>query len=156
MDILEFAIKMESDGEQFYLEQAANNKDNGLHTIFLMLAKDEHYHIRILREKEGTRHGSERMPSSTKNVFDGMKDEISGIKQNPEQIDLYRKALDIERKSIDLYQQLQEESGGDGDLYEFLVQQEQEHYDVIDHIIKMVDRPNEWVESAEFGNREEY
>ncbi|WP_363319176.1 ferritin family protein [Desulfosporosinus sp.] len=51
MDILEFAIKMELEGEKYYTEQAKINKDNSLSTVFLLLAKDENIHAKILKNK---------------------------------------------------------------------------------------------------------
>jgi hypothetical protein len=41
-------------------------------------------------------------------------------------------------------------------LYEFLVLQETKHHLLFDELVKIVSRPEEWVEDAEFGVREEY
>jgi rubrerythrin len=65
-------------------------------------------------------------------------------------------ALEKERQSIELYQKLLLHATDDRELFEYLIKQEQEHYGLLEEIIKMVNRPNEWVESAEFGLREEY
>ena len=43
MNILEFAINMELDGEKYYNDQAEITKDSYLKNIFLILAKDEKY-----------------------------------------------------------------------------------------------------------------
>ena len=51
MNALEYAIKMEHDGEKYYSEQAQINKDNSLYTVCLMLVKDENRHARILSNK---------------------------------------------------------------------------------------------------------
>ena len=63
----------------------------------------------------------------------------------------------MERESIELYKKLLSESSDDKELFEFLIKQEEEHYRLIEEIVKLVNRPNVWVESAEFGlRREEY
>ena len=49
MNSIEFAINMELDGVKYYTEQAEINKDNSLNTVFLLLAKDEGNHARILK-----------------------------------------------------------------------------------------------------------
>ena len=41
-------------------------------------------------------------------------------------------------------------------IFEFLIEQESDHYKVLEQLVEMVNRPNEWVESAEFGLRKEY
>jgi len=41
-------------------------------------------------------------------------------------------------------------------LYESLMKQEEVHYEIIDQLVSLISRPEEWVESAEFGLREEY
>ena len=47
----EFAIRMELDGEKYYMEQAEKHKNSGLYTIFLTLAKDERKHAQILEDR---------------------------------------------------------------------------------------------------------
>jgi hypothetical protein len=39
---------------------------------------------------------------------------------------------------------------------EMIIYEERMHYDLIDDIIVMVERPGSWVEHAEFGVREGY
>ena len=51
MNSLEFAIKMELDGQEYYLKCAEKNKDNRLHNLFLSLAADEENHGKIIKNK---------------------------------------------------------------------------------------------------------
>lgn len=44
----------------------------------------------------------------------------------------------------------------DKKIFEFLIEQESDHYKVLEQLIELVNRPNDWVESAEFGVRKEY
>ena len=157
MDILEYAIQMELDGEKFYLDLAMENRDNSLHTVFISLARDESKHAEIIRERKEGRHSAlgGEVSASVENVFSG-SDGIQFAGNNPGQVDAYRKALKKEQESIDLYQKLLSESEKDRELYTFLIAQEKEHYRLLEEIIRMVNRPNQWVESAEFGIREEY
>lgn len=36
------------------------------------------------------------------------------------------------------------------------MKQEEEHYEIIDQLVTLLSRSEEWVESAEFGLRKEY
>jgi rubrerythrin len=158
MDILKFAIEMEKEGEQYYKEQAQNNRNNGLYTVFMNLAKDEYHHAQIIENKvKGIAYQPEDAVSSwTKNVFEGLDDFNIETKEIPQQLDAYRMALQKEQESIDLYKKLLAKAKEDEALFEFLIAQEEEHYRILDEIVKLVNRPNEWVEDAEFGKREEY
>ncbi len=155
MEGLRFAINMEIEGEGYYRHQAQKNRGNQLEPVFSALAEEEARHAALLRECEEGREytGGEDF---TSNVFDGLKDFGVDIKQEPEQVDAYEMALDMEKKSIELYEKMLADVGGKSDLYEFIIGQEKEHYRIIEEIVKMLRRPEQWVESAEFGRREDY
>lgn len=155
MDILVYAIKMELDGERFYRENAVKNKGNSLERIFNMLADDEADHARVLEDKsKGLSYQlNVRVPAALKNVFHhGTED----FKNAPEQLDVYKMALEKEKQSIDLYKKLLAETADCADLYQFLIEEEEDHAKILEEIIEHVSRPKVWVESAEFGNRKEY
>jgi rubrerythrin len=74
------------------------------------------------------------------------------------QLALYEEALEIELKSIEFYSE-QHEAIADVKQKRALakiIEEERRHYDLLDDIIVMVERPESWVEHAEFGVREEY
>lgn len=158
MNILDFAIKMEKEGEAFYRKLADGNKDNGLFTVLTALAEDEKHHAEIISEfvkDERMNLPNENLPNSS-GIFE--KQFFNDIKQNPEQIDAYRKALQKEKESIDLYVGLMEkaESTPEKDMFGFLVEQEEAHFSSIEKLIFHLEKAESWVEAAEFGVREEY
>jgi rubrerythrin len=158
MEALDFAIKMELDGERYYYKQAELHHEEGLKAVFTMLAKEENGHAGLLKSiSKGSPYSlSDPLRPELKNVFKGKPNVKSDIKETPDPVDAYRAALEMEKKSIDLYTKLLSENGSGKGLFAFLVKQEKEHYRIIDVIIKMVNRPNDWVEAAEFGIREDY
>lgn len=161
MNIFEFAIMMELDGEKYYTEQARLNKDSSLSNVLMMLAKDERSHAEVLQKKYyDTSFDIERFEwtSEAKNVFDTVGDMAHIYKAIPEQLDFYRMALEKEKQSIELYSKYCNEAENEEtrQLFEYLVKLEKEHYDILDEIILQINKANEWVESAEFGIREEY
>lgn len=161
MSMMDFAIQMEIDGERFYLKQAEVNKDNPLQVVFVRLAKAESRHARLLRNRMADvagEYADDPLLKDAKTVFSelgALKKDVFGLAN---QLDAYRLAQDLEQKSIDLYTaMLAEATDTKGrEIMKFLIGQEQEHYNLLDELITLVTRPNEWVESAEFGNREEY
>lgn len=160
MNIFASALKMELDGEQFYREQADKNKGNKLESVFIILAKTEKKHADLIKRRmEGKSISEQDLDlESEKNVFSGMENFKPTETSIARQLDVYRFALDIEKKSIDHYQDLltKAEENEDKELLQFLIAQEKDHYALFDKMIEVVQRPEEWVEDAEFGNREDY
>lgn len=161
MKNFERAIKMELDGETYYREQAKLNKDNSLNTVFLLLAEDERNHAKILESKFNKlsfQLDDNNILLESKNVFKGIRDFKSEIKKNPSQLDVYKLALVKEKESIDLYKKSLSEATNheEKELFEYLVKQETDHFQIVEELILLLSRPDDWVESAEFGIREEY
>lgn len=161
MNSIEFAIKMERDGEAYYREQAKNNQDNPLNAVFLLLAEDENGHAVLLKNelaKISYDLADNEALVDTNNVFKDRGDFKNKFEKIPNQLDVYRMALQMEKDSIELYQKFYQESADDQTkkLFAYLVKQEENHYKIFDNLITLVERPEEWVEDAEFGVREEY
>jgi len=161
MNVFEFAIKMEQDGEQYYKKQAEINRDNNLYSICMMLATDEAHHAQILINRQ-SQQSYELIDSETlkkaKNVFQGIGDVEMEIKSIPSQLDFYRIATEKEKQSIALYSELlsKSENQNDIEVLEFLIQQEKHHYEVLDNLAMLLQHTEEWVESAEFGLRKDF
>lgn len=161
MNIFEFAIMMELDGEKFYTEQAELNKDRAISKVLLMLAKDERSHAEVLRKKYYDASydiKSFEWASDAKNVFENAGDLEHEYKSMPDQLDFYRMALEKEKQSIELYSKYRDEADEEDtkQVFDYLVKLEQEHFDILDEIALQINKANDWVESAEFGIREEY
>ncbi len=161
MNVLEFAIQMEQDGEKYYREQAELYTQNNLNVVCRMLADDEKMHAQLLSHK--LNHLAYECPDSetlskAKNIFqDIAKIKIKG-KENPSQLDFYRIALDKEKQSIDFYSKhaADPEAGMEKELFTYLINQEKHHYEVLEELAALLKQAEDWVESAEFGLRKEY
>lgn len=159
MNRIEYAIGMELDNKRFYLEQAEKTDDNGLKSIFHTLAEEESIHARILKSK------AETLPyelidtyGEIKTIYLEIGKHKNVVKKFPGAADIYSLALENEKKSLELYNELLRDAADDKEkkIFKFLIEQEDSHYKVIEQLIEMVSRPAEWVESAEFGVRKEY
>jgi rubrerythrin len=161
MNTIEFAIQMEQDGEAYYRKQAELNKDNSLRPVCEMLANDEYHHRQILlsrsRLKSYELTDSDTLISA-KNIFSGIEDLGSELKQIPSQLDFYRFASEKEQQSIDLYSDLlsKAENQQDIELFKYLIGQEKQHFEVLDNLATLLRHAEEWVESPEFGLRKDF
>jgi rubrerythrin len=161
MEIMQFAIAMEKDGEAYYREQAARNAGNALRVVFELLAKDEARHAQLLQNmQDDVAYELESDNALTKQIslFRGTEDFQSAVRELPDQAELYHAASEKERQSIELYGDLKNKAadGVSRELFGFLLREEQKHFTLLDELFRHVNRPKEWVEAAEFGVREEY
>lgn len=125
-----------------------------------MLADVEKEHAELLRKRlnEEDYTLKDTINPEIKSVFYDLKDYKAGDIRKTTQLDVYRLAVDIEEKSIELYQQMLKQATNDKDkeLFEFLLKEENQHLLMFEELQKIPTRPEEWVESAEFGLREDY
>lgn len=167
MNVFDFALKMELDGEQYYRQQAAKVKYEDLKVVLEGLADDEQRHYKIVLSFQNQSHYIEADPSISKvrNVFDlgknkefisKNKDSIAKLKD--EQLDVYQAALLKEEESVQLYKKLKEtsEQQAKKNTLEKLMHEEEKHAEILGNIIQMFNHVNEWVESAEFNHQKPY
>ena len=161
MDIYDYAMQMEKDGEGYYRDGAARATNKGLKLILTMLADAEvkHYDIfKQMKENLPVRVGDATTLQDVKNIFVKMREEgdLQGVSVT--EADLYRKAQEIEKKSEDFYLK---EAGEVADAAQrevllAVAKEENKHYFILDQIIEFVSRPDHWLENAEFYHLEEY
>lgn len=159
MDTYELALSLEEDMEKYYLEQADKHDDENLKKVFLTLAEAERQHAKLLTENKDKLTApveDKDIVEEVKNLFKNIKDIKSIGKTTPTQLDSYRKALEMEEKSLKLYNGLQEKDPERKEIYKFLANEEDKHCIILEEMVKLVKRPEEWIESAEFGVREDY
>lgn len=169
MNIFDFALRMEVDGEKYYRELAANVKYEELKVVLKGLADDEQRHYKIVQALQNQIFNSyceaDTSLNKTRNGFElGKnktfipKDKDSIVKLKAEQLDVYRAALSKEEESIKIYKKLKETAGqqAEKDILEKLMHEEERHAEVLGNIIQMLSHVNEWVESAEFNHIKPY
>jgi rubrerythrin len=158
LDIFAFAMKMEEDGRNYYLEVAEKTSDTGLKNILNMLANDELKHYEILREMKtkASTMAATQVLENAKNIFAEMNP--SELESASTQSDLYRKAQELEKKSRNFYLDKSEEVEGEDhrSLFQQLAEEERKHYFLLENIIELLLRPKTWLEDAEFSNLDDY
>lgn len=165
MNIYDFAMQMEKDGENYYRELAAAITIAGLKKIFGMLADEEVEHFRVLqRMKEQNseiQFPQTHILTDVKNIFIGMKEEPTDLHIDTRaDTEAFRKARDIEQKSIDFYLEKAEEADDVmvKNLLIRLARMEETHRNIMQNLVDFVSRPEpgHWLENAEWHHLEEY
>ncbi len=160
MDIYEYAMKMEKDGEGFYREMAVLTSNEGLKSILGMLAEAEVRHFNLFNNMK--QHGqigplSIEALSYVKNIFEIMKEQ-RGFEIGSSELELYKKAQDIEQKSREFYLKEAAEvtDQSQKDVFGKIAKEEQRHFMILEEIINMVNKPQTWLENPEWYHLEEY
>jgi len=160
MNIFEYALQMEKDGEDYYRQLAQQTANKGLKTILVMLADEEVKHYNAI---EKMKTAKPRMAETTiltdvKNVFVQIQESNENFGFDLGQIELYKKAQEIEERSRDFYMEKASEVDEEyqKELFLKLAEEEKKHYFLLDNIIEFVSRPEHWLENAEFFHLEEY
>jgi rubrerythrin len=165
MNIYDFAMQMEQEGEAFYRDMADQTADPGVQRILNALADDEvkHYNIvKQMKEEAAVPQMDDTVIlASAKNVFAQMQgqslDAASLVRAGP-QVEVYRQAQELERQSRAFYQEKASEVSQPAhrELLQRIAKEEDKHYILLDHMIEFVSRPQTWIEDAEFTHLEEY
>lgn len=160
MNIFDYAMRMEKDGEDYYRRLTRQAENKGLKTILTMLADEEAKHYRVIQRMKTEKPGMTETSilSDAKNIFVQMKESREKIDFDIKQTELYKKAKTIEKKSMDFYREKAEEVSQEYQKQIFLklAAEEEKHYFMLENIIEFVSRPETWLENAEFCHLEEY
>lgn len=159
MNIFDFALVMEKDSEKLYRKLANKTKNFGIKNILGMLADDEVKHFnaieKVKNKIEDINFANTAVLNNIQNVIKDIKKEIHS---DASQMEIYKKAKDLEFKSMTFYLEKSNnvESPVHKSLFKWLANEEEKHFNLIENLITHVSRPQTWVENAEFTTREEY
>ena len=159
MNVYEFAMEMEQDAARFYRDMAPRSKNPGILRILTMLAEDETRHYQIVRQM--AENANPEMAQST--ILADAKTVFAQLRGTPfdldvSQVDVYRQARDKEQRAHEFYQEKADEVDDptSSALLLKLADEERRHYFLLDHVIDFLDRPQTWLEDAEFNHLDEY
>ncbi len=160
MNIFELAAERERQMEKLYLELAEKTKHIGIKKIMMMLAKEEAKHTRVVEGMKKKISDTEQatLMIDAKNILLDIKKQKDTLNVYTDQAELYRKVRDSEKESEELY--LSEAAKTTNpELKKALLafaEEEAGHYRLMDEIVDFVEKPEKWVEDAEFSNLDRY
>jgi len=161
MDIFQFAMEKERYSEQFYRDLAGRTNYTGLRNILNMLADEEAKHYHVVEQMKA--EAPLQVPQTpilrhAREVFKKMRGSSKKFDFNITEVDLYRKACDIEEESRKFYlDRAQEvENAHQKELFTKLAEEEYKHWLIMDNIRSFVARPETFLENAEFFHYDDY
>ncbi len=159
MDIYDYAMEMERDGENLYRQLETKTPNKGLKSIFAMLADAEVRHCKLfhnMKMHDKVHLAETPILDTVKNIFVQMS-EKKEIEVDVSEIELYKKAQEIEQKSREFY--LEKAAGvekSQKEVFLRIADEEKRHYFILEKIIDFVNRPAYWLENPEWYHMENY
>ncbi len=143
-----------------YLAEQCQSHE-GIQRILNMLIRDQEAHLKSLSRMQNIDipdQGTQGIFESVQNLLQQIQTEKNIFSCDMDQVKLYRETRDLVLRKIELYQEAQGEikTSTQKALLESLVKQETKQAFVLNNIIEMVERPNQWLEDAEFSHLDEY
>ena len=126
-----------------------------------MLAEEEQKHYNLVKQMKTETPDSVTdtdVLGEAKPVFKSIRNGTSKFQSNKSELEIYRKAQQIEQDSRDFYLARAQEVSDQkqSEIFEQLAEEEKKHYFLLDNIIEMVARPEQWLEDPEWYHLEEY
>ena len=161
MDFFDVAMGIEKEGEDFYKTLALGCNNDGIINILMMLANDEKKHYAIfkkMKENNPVDFQDTDIFASATEVFKGFREDFDNFSCDNTQLDLYKKALDLEKKSYEYYMEKLDEFTDPVHMkiIRKVANEEKGHVLLLENIIELVERPDTWIENAEFFHMEDY
>ncbi|MFW5856077.1 MAG: ferritin-like domain-containing protein [Bacillota bacterium] len=161
MNVFEFALNFEKEHKDFYQEQSQKNKNNSLKTVFDYLVKEEEKHEKIVKrlsEDERVEHIESDILPRAKEAFEKIAGNIDNEVIPAEQVDVYKKARDMEEKTHRFYKSRAEKSelAFVREAFEKLAAEEKKHETIMSNLVEFVNRPQTWLDNAEWFHLEDY
>jgi len=160
MEALELAKSIEKEGKEYYLKLAKESPELSLAGVFNFLAKEEQRHYDIfdaLQRKAPVRTEPGTASAEAKKMFAGLSSHFALPEMFYDYTAAYMRALEMERKSVALYDGMLAKATTPDDkrILSFLILEEQKHEHLMEHMIEFVNKPNVFLETAEFNHLED-
>ena len=161
-EALAAAIEMEEKGYNFFKDSAKKSKDNMAREVFDFLAGEELKHIGAI--KQFHKNFLAGKSSDMKVLIDGMKRPqgaspidalFAGLDKTAptsgSDLDVYRFALDFERRGELFYRQAETDAVDPGakKLYGFLIGEERSHFKIVESCLLYFENPEEFFHQRE-------
>jgi len=160
MGIIDDAIALETKAESTYRSAAAETSDVGAKRILTLLADEEQAHSDALSQMEvsAAMQGPNLVEAAKIWVRGAIEGGASTVSPDSSLREVLQRAMEIEQATETFYR---EQATATDDcrlvaLLSTLAKAERNHFAFVSSLVEYYDRPNEWVENAEFGLRPEY
>ncbi len=160
MDIYKYAMQMEVDGRNFYLDLMKKTNNKGLKNILTMMADSEakHYNVILsMQRNDKTEFSADtEVLTNVKNVFMKMKEE-KDLDIDVSQAEFYKKALEVETDAQKFYLERadEEKDPHKKEIFLKLAEEEGNHCVLLENLFGFVSQPADWLENPEWYHLDE-
>ncbi len=167
VEALQIALKMEQDGRKLYQDSAARVTNPLAKRTLDWLADWELEHISLIKkfytnlkeagswgEVDAALEGQPMPKEEFKTIFQQARENLDElVAVDSEALEAYKLARDFENKAVKFYtEQLERVTEEDGrKFYEFMLEQEKEHYEILDSSYRYLENPELWHAEEEGG-----
>lgn len=161
MNIFDFAMEKEKFSEDYYRKLAEKTDSIGLRNIFTMLADEEAKHYKIvsnMKKNINSQVADTSVLPDAKEIFANMRDTAEKFDFNISQLELYKKAKDIEKQSREFYLEKKQQVNdvAQKEIFQKLANHEHKHFILLENILDFLSTPQTWLENAEWHHLDEY
>jgi rubrerythrin len=163
IEALNRSIEMEEEGRRFYIDASKKTKNEIGKRVFEALADDETRHIAAIRlycdtiaKKDKSPQLCAAMPRHKdikERLLFGRKEEelLKSVPEGSDALKAYEVAMQMENEGYAFYKKMFEGSQDRDlkDLYKFLLDEEETHYELIESTYKYMKDPEAWFAEQE-------
>jgi rubrerythrin len=155
MERVEFALKTETDGSEFYAHAKEHTNHKLARAAFEVLSREEMRHVALIRGlgkhlKEGSPLAEADSPSrkdlesTIKTIYSEALDASGDGTMDP--TDAYEKAIELEKRISALYFGYSSECESDDAkrLFDVLYREEQRHLSLLEDMLAYLTKPDQW------------
>ncbi|MFA7083509.1 MAG: ferritin family protein [Arcobacteraceae bacterium] len=155
MNVYDYAMKVEKEGEAYYRELAAKSPNDGLKKVFTILADAEvkHYQVfKSMRDKDGQDINALDISTDTKTIFETLSSQKNSVDLNQDDVKYYEDAIKREDESYAFYVTKAKELTDENEktIFMNIAQEEIKHKEILENILVFIQEPDNWIGSAEF------
>ncbi len=151
MNVIEIAIRMETDAINFYREAVEKTGHPIGKKMFLTITEDEKRHLEMLSQlfKGFNIEITDVSPmKNIKTIFESMKDEMmQRIETTTDELEAFKIAMQMEKEGIEFYKKAILETQGEKEqsLFEILVKEEEQHYAIFSNTYFYLSNTGSWL-----------
>ncbi|MDP8265900.1 MAG: ferritin family protein [Candidatus Aceula meridiana] len=155
MNIFDYAMEIEKEGEKAYRGLSAQSSSNEMKALFDWLAEAELNHYNIFQKMKNQENPSIQESSLLQdavNIFTEMKKNKTSVSFKGFEKDAYDIVLSIEEKMADFYNEKANEAKDPAQkaLFQSIAKEEKQHQHLIENLIKMIHNPETWIQNENF------
>lgn len=163
IQVLEYALSREIETRDFYLDQLKHATNSGTQEVLKSLAEDEERHAGIVTKLIDSAKSDGNVPDITHSETEHLKDMLrrmfphmtlqsgSFTAESASVRDTLEKALENETDSFNTYSKAAHDADESElkDLYTYLAEEENKHFNAIDNLLSYLDDPGNWLYEEE-------